>query len=161
CPLTQLAPVLAAVQAKICLPLASRPRYLGPKNVPSGKSTMMRSAFTLLCPCPLTGPDVMKLLPPRSVTLFRSDAITSRARHTRPGCETRTASSETSRPLLRSLPTFTSCVDEIAGCGTFTVSSRSLVFLTYYATLPEARFLSKPKSTAALTCAVCSHLRLG
>ena len=90
---------------------------------------MMRSASTLLCPCPLTSP-VLNVAPRRSVTLLRSAAKTRPARQTRPGCETSTASSETSRPLLCNLPMFWSCVETSAGSGTVTVTSRSLVFLT-------------------------------
>ena len=64
------------------------------------------------------------------MTVFRSIANTSPAFQLSPGRDTATASSESSSPRLRILPTFSSRVDAGAGGGIVTVSSKSFVFLT-------------------------------
>src|SRR6266446_3543897 len=122
---------------------------------------MRRSETALDCPCPLMYPVEMKLDPPRSTTLVRSAANTSPARHVRLGREIAKASSVISRPWPLRRPTFLSCVDCNAGCGTSIVSSRSFVFLWKYSTVPETRLLRTLKSTAPSICDVCSHLRFG
>src|SRR4029077_10131001 len=103
----------------------------------------------------------MKPAPPRSTTLVRSAENTSPARHVSVGREIATASSVTSRPWPLKGPTFLSCVEFRAGCGTSIVSSRSFVFLWKYSTVPEMRWFMILKSTAPSTWDVCSHLRSG